>query len=288
MNQPLPGASLTRTTQRAGRVDLGLRRAPDGRSFIARQHATYPFHLCRPHHVGGDPAGMATLYLQSAAGGVFEHDRLAVDVTVEERAALHLTSQSSTIVHSMTGGTARLSLSVTAGTDALVEVLPEATILFPGARLETTTRISADETAIVCLGEGLIGHDPQGGDAMFERVLSTVIFETRDGRVLVEDRQAIDGTAFRALSGRQGPRATYGGLYLWAPRSDLDALAARVEQRIATLQDTYAGVSLLPEACGLAVRIIAADGLALRAGWIAIWQVLRLGLCGATPTPRRK
>jgi len=283
LNQPLPG------TARSGRVALTARRAPDGCSYIARQHATYPFHICRPHYVAGDPGGMATLYLQSSAGGVFEHDRLAMELTIDDGAALHVTSQGATIVHAMTGGEAHLATELSAGRHAIVELLPEATILFPGARLELATVVRADETAVVCVGEAILAHDPEGGGAIFERFTSDIRFETADGRTLAHDRQSVGGDAFRALaSDAARPFAGYAGIHLWAPRRDLVRLRSETAEALARLDGTYAGASILPGVCGLGIRILANDGVSLRRAWVTGWQVIHQVLFATLPSPRRK
>ena len=49
------------TTAGAGRAEIEFGRAPDGRTFIKQQFASYPFHVCRPHSFAGDPEGMITL-----------------------------------------------------------------------------------------------------------------------------------------------------------------------------------------------------------------------------------
>ncbi|MEZ5666031.1 MAG: urease accessory protein UreD [Alphaproteobacteria bacterium] len=289
MNQPLPVTVHTQPAGRSGRLALGLRRAPDGRSFIDRQHATYPFHICRPLYYGGDPNGMATLYLQSIAGGVFEHDRLAMALAVGPGAALHLTSQGATIVHAMTGGRARLASTVTAGAGAVAELLPEATILFPGADLETRTEVVADETAVVLVGESFIAHDPSGNGAPFGRLLTEVSFRTPDGRLLACDRQATSGAAFRALAAAGSRRfEAYAGIQLWAPRRDGTALLAACTGSAGVPDGVYFGASPLPHGCGIGMRILAADGASLKATIAILWRSLRRGLFEADPAPRRK
>jgi urease accessory protein len=59
-----------------GRVEIAFARDPSGRTYIRRQFVRYPYHVCRPLSFSGDPAGMATIYLQSCAGGIFRDDRL--------------------------------------------------------------------------------------------------------------------------------------------------------------------------------------------------------------------
>ena len=77
-------ASAGRRRDRDGRIELRFARGPDGSTHVERQLASYPFHLCRALRLPGDPDGMATLYLQSCAGGLFEHDRLSVSIVAGE------------------------------------------------------------------------------------------------------------------------------------------------------------------------------------------------------------
>ncbi len=280
-------------TARTGAIDLAFRRAPDGHTFIAHQRSGYPFHICRPHRDEGDPAGMATMYLQSVSGGVFEHDRLTMDFAAEARAAVHLTSQASTIVHAMTGGEARIATTLEAGPGAVLEYLPEATILFPGAALVSTTRVRAARDAVVLVGESFIAHDPDGGPegcaAPFRQVTTDVLLEDDGGALLARDRQAMSGTAFQAMSiGRDPAFTSCGTVFLWAPTADLPALQGAIDDAIAALPDVYAGVSPLPGGCGLSLRFVAVDGVSLQAAWRAGWSAVREVLFGAPPRPRRK
>ena len=68
------------------RLELAFEAAPDGRTYIASQYADYPFHVCRPHYLDPELPGMASLYLQSCAGGLFENDNLVSRVTVRQDA----------------------------------------------------------------------------------------------------------------------------------------------------------------------------------------------------------
>ncbi|HZF35124.1 MAG TPA: urease accessory protein UreD, partial [Candidatus Angelobacter sp.] len=82
-------------------AEITFARDPGGRTYVRRQHVSYPYHVCRALTFAGDPPGMATLYLQSCAGGIYRDDRLRERIVAEEGAAAHLTTQASTIVHSM-------------------------------------------------------------------------------------------------------------------------------------------------------------------------------------------
>ena len=71
------------------RLELSFAVGADGETQLTHQFAGYPFHLCRPFRLNGDPAGMLTLYLQSCSGGIYEGDRLSTFVQIAEGAAAH-------------------------------------------------------------------------------------------------------------------------------------------------------------------------------------------------------
>ena len=60
----------------SGRLDLAFAADGDGRTYLQRQYASYPFHVCRVHYHDKDHPGLATLYVQSCSGGIYEDDRL--------------------------------------------------------------------------------------------------------------------------------------------------------------------------------------------------------------------
>ncbi|MGH6961858.1 MAG: urease accessory protein UreD, partial [Dongiaceae bacterium] len=132
-----------------GHLELTFARDPSGRTYLRRQYAGYPYHVGRPLSFGGDPAGMATIYLQSSAGGIFRDDRLREDIVAEEGAAAHVTTQASTIVHGMDRGDARQDVLIEAAAGSFIEVLPDPFILFPQSRFASDVRIRAHETATV-------------------------------------------------------------------------------------------------------------------------------------------
>src|SRR5215470_13883408 len=91
----------------APHVDLGFSADRAGRTALRRQRVTYPFHVGRTWQVPGDPAGMATLYVQSCSGGLFQHDDLAWHIVASEGARAHVTTAAATIAHRMEDGHAR-------------------------------------------------------------------------------------------------------------------------------------------------------------------------------------
>ncbi len=274
---------------RAGRLEIEFARDRSGATFLNRQYASYPYHLCRPHRVEGDPEGMATLYVQSCAGGLFEHDRLVEVIHAGPGAGAHLTTQASAIVHGMSGGEARQSIAVEAETGAYVEMLPDPFILFPDASLALELRLRCHDAATVLAGESFLAHDPAGAGRAFDHLSTTIVIEGSDGEVVAQERGAVEGRDF--LAGRPGILGRFrclGTLVALHRGCSPEDLLDAVRDSVASEDGVHAGATTLPGGIGVVVRYLAVDGLALRRASGAAWAALRTLIVGASPRVRRK
>jgi urease accessory protein len=271
------------------RIELEFARAPSGETYLRRQHAAYPYHLCKPYRYAGDPEGMATLYLQSCAGGIYAGDRLEERILVGEGAAAQVTTQAASIVHSMIGSSAAQSVEIEAESGSFLEYLPDPLILFPHASFETRLRIRAAPEATVVACDSFLMHDPDAAGRAFDRLSAEIAAEASDGRLLALDRLEIAGAAMTSgLAGLSSRFAAHGSLWALCRSDAADRVVETVRECLAGIVGIYAGASRLPNQAGAAARILAEDGVALRAGLFAAWSGARLALTGRLPEPRRK
>lgn len=271
---------------------LELRFAPDaeGRSFLAQQFASYPFHVCRAQYLDPELLEMASLYLQSSAGGLFAGDRLSLEIATEAGAKAHVTTPASTIVHRMLAGDARQRALLRVGSGSFLEYLPEPVILFPQARLRSKLRLSLGEGATAILADAFLPHDPAGGHEPFGSYESETEIEDAGGRRLVLDRFRVSGADVHS-----GTAGLMGGLAMQAtilavssavaPEVLLTALRRGLET---SSPSVYGAASLLPNACGAWARLLAEDGAALTGAMAQLWASARGSVTGTRPQPRRK
>ena len=271
------------------RIELAIAAGDqDGPSHIRRQYASYPFHICRPHVFAGDPAGMITLYMQSASGGVYEGDRHTLSFTVEAGAQAHVTTQAATVVRSMERDSASITLAVEAGPASHLEFIPDATILFPEARLYSSLRVVADPTASVLISDAFLGHDPQDRQRPFGLMASDLTFARPGAEPCVRDRFVLTGSQFAAgLAGLNGRYAAHATLFAFHP-GDKGEAVLRALRAVLDMDGVYAGASPLPSGAGTWCRLLAEDGAALKTATTAAWSAVRWALCGTKPRPRRK
>lgn len=274
----------------SGLLDLEFAADADGRTFLKRQYARYPFHVCRLQYQDRALPELGTLYLQSCSGGIYEDDRLDLRLAMGEGAKAHVSTQAATVVHTMPAGSAEQRMRVACAPGSYLEYLPDPQILFPGSRCRSLISVGLGGDGIAVVSDSFLQHDPNGSDGTFAAYFSEIVIEGAGGAVLAIDRLNVDGLAFQSgCPGISGAYAAQGTMIVAG--LDLPAPALLVALRtIGPDGDAEAavGASQLPKSAGVVVRVLAADGAALKRAMHLAWCAVRTALTGAAPAERRK
>ncbi|MEE7456078.1 urease accessory protein [Methylorubrum populi] len=258
-----------------------------GTTVLSRQVVPYPFHITRAFRMHPESPDLATLYLQSASGGLYAADHLTLAVEARSGARAHVTTQAGTVVHRGGPEPSRQETRLTVAADAFLALNPDPLILFPGAHLAVSTAITAEPGARAIVTESIACHDPAGAGRPFDRLDLGLTIRTPDGRALVRERSRIDGTAFAAPDSPMGPHRAYGTMVVLGAPDDARLAGLRVRQA-ADAAGCLTGVSPLPNGAGLGLRLLAPDGGALSAGMDAVFRIVFEALSGCAPGRRRK
>ena len=273
-----------------GRLQAIFASGPGGKSYLARQYASYPFHLCRAQYLDPDLPEMASLYVQTSAGGIYSGDRLDVEVRTGTGARAHVTTQASTIAYRMPDGEARQRIHLSGGPGSLLEYLPDPTILFPEARLRSATTLEPAPGALIIAGDSFLPHDPAGGGRPFACCAGETRVVAPGGRLLSLDRFHIEGAAWTSgTAGVSGEHRMQGTLVAAGDAVAPETLLEALREGLATAPPAvYAAASSLPNRAGAWARLLATDGVALRRTMTQLWAALRTRLTGHPPAHRRK
>ena len=282
--------NVASTTRRlvSGRLDLEFAADADARTYLRRQYAGYPFHICRVQFQDRDIPDLATLYIQSCSGGVYEDDRLDFNLAVREHAQVHVSTQSATIVHTMPAGSAEQGVRIECEAGSYLEYLPDPQILFPGSSFRSGIRVRLCGNAVAVISDSFLRHDPTGKDGMFSAYSTEILIENSAGSALAIDRLKIDGGFQPSRPGILGSFAAQGTLMIAClhplPSATFEEL---LKVRLAE-GEAAIGVTELPKNAGMLVRVLAVDGAALKRAMQMVWSAARLALKGSRPMERRK
>lgn len=228
-----------------------------GRTVLRDQYVPYPFHITRPFHANPDRPDLATLYLQSASGGVYAGDDLSLTLAVGQGAAAHVTTQSATIVHECRDRPARLATTAVVEAGGFLALLPDPLVLFPGAEVAASLDVTLHAGARAILADAAAPFDPRGEGRRFRRFHGAIAVRDASGALLLSDRGGIDGAALTG-AGVLGSWRAWGVLLVLGPAELLPDPAAM--EAAADAAGCYAGASVAPGGLGLAVRVLGPDG----------------------------
>jgi urease accessory protein len=257
-----------------------------GRTVLRRQHVGYPFHVTRAFQLDRMRPDLATLYLQSASGGLYAADRLRLDLVVGAGAALNLTTQASTVVHDGRSQGSTMCQSVTVKDNAFCAIISDPYVLFPGADLHIATIATVAAGATLIMAEGFAAHDPHRRGRTFTRFSTDTRIMGLDGRPAVSDRGSIRGDDLSAGCGALGGMAAAGSVLMIAAPGRL-ADIAEIEAA-ADSCGCLAGVTAASNGVGLAMRMLAPDGGTLIRGIEAAFHLAARAALGVDLALRRK
>lgn len=271
---------------------LSFRADPRGRTYLHRRYVRHPFHLTRPFHLDRPHLpGLATLYLQSASGGLYAGDRLETEIAVEAGAAVHLTTQGSTIVHRADrgqGAATRTRIRLAPG--AFLALTPDPNILFAGAALDSRSLAEVPADATLVLGEAMLGHDPAPAVGAAPRPVARYLAEAEivvPGLGRAVDRQVFDGLAVPAALDPDGRFLAQAALYCIGPAFRAGAADALLAG-LAPPPGCIWGADLLPAGLGVWARVLAPSGHAVTAAMALLFEAAFRRQFGIAPAPRRK
>jgi urease accessory protein len=161
-------------------------------------------------------------------------------------------------------------------------------VLFPNSRLQSTVHVRLADGATAIIADAFLRHDPKQNGGVFSSYASEIVIGEATGQTLAIDRLAIDGSLFASehpgISGRFRAQATL----IVARRGGIPQAASEALGQVPCSDEAAIGISRLPNSAGIMVRMLAADGVALRQILQACWATARFALKGAYPAERRK
>jgi len=248
---------------------------PGGRARLADLYMRDPLRVLFPRPAEDEPM---TAVLATTSGGLVGGDRLATEIAAEPGTRLQVTGQAAEKIYRSIGPDTEVSLSLTAGAGALVELLPQGTILFNGARLKRLVAIDAAEDAAVLTGEIVTLGRIASGERVTQGLLHDRWSVRRGGRLVWADALLLDGDIGATLA---LPSGFDGAVSLGTAVHVAPDVAERLELARALLdsvpEGVRAGASLVN---GLLVaRFLSKDAAALRAAFGGFWKAYRAGAC---------
>ena len=266
-------------------LSLEFARSHNGKTYLEKQYASYPYHICRAQYYENDPSGMANIYIQSASGGIYENESLTTNIVAKLSSFSHVTTQASTIVHGMNNGEAHQTVNVNATQNAYTEYVADPLILFPESKLSSTINVYADETSTAVIADSFIIHFLNGEDQLFNQLRSCINIYTEKLEILAKDVYLMNPKNFLS---NMHKFIGMGTISIINRSSIKKGLLESLQINLRKNESVYGGATYLPNGCGIIIKFLSPDGDILKKTLIELWILIRKAIVGIKPKVRRK
>ena len=255
-------------------LELGFEQR-SGRTVLKHRRQRGPLAVQRTFHPEGETCH---LYLLHPPGGVAGGDRLTIEIGMSPQTSALVTTPGATKFYNSTGPTAQ-QLQHFSVDQGCLEWLPQENIFFPDAAVELKTEIDLYGDAryigweFNCLGRPVIGECFDQGHVLFSTRLM------RDGRPLLIDRLAVDGSSLSGLATLRDQPVIATLVATGADREVID------KAREITSEAAETGVTLLGDV--LVCRYLGDSTEQARKLFVAVWRAIRPMLIGKVAVPPR-
>jgi urease accessory protein len=267
-------------TKGAAEIRFGCR---GGMTRLDHLYQRDPLRVLFPAPAAGDPL---LAVLLTTSGGLVAGDRLDIAVGLAAGAAAHVTAAAAEKIYRSTGPTTTIRQSLSAASGAMLEFLPQETILFEGARLRRETTVDLAPGAAFLGGDIVVFGRRARGEKFTKGFLREVWEVRREGRLIWGDALHLedDIAAIIADPACFDGAAAFATMILAPPGQDPSSLVegARETQSADAADGLRAGVTAV---AGLLIaRWLAADAAALRRAYAGLAGHLRQDAMGLLPS----
>jgi urease accessory protein len=289
LDRPLEGGLPVGAPGKVGVLELTLVRH-GGTTRIERQYQRAPLHTYRPIHLDANLPEMAFVFVQQFGDGFVDGDRCRIDIDCGADAAVHVTTQAATNLYRAERNFAAQLVDLRAARGAVLEYLPDPVVPFRGSRFFQRTRVTADPDSTVILAEVVLpGRVARGELHAYDLYWAETEARRPDGTLLLADTlrlRPVEGEGPRSLA-LLGERDVVATLYVLTQRAPAGELVELLRRALAG-SDVLAGVSELPNGCGVSARFLGPTSKSVRAALANAWNAARLALLGAPAPDLRK
>lgn len=254
--------------------------AQGGRTRLASHYATGPQRVHRALHLDAAVPGMAFAFIQSVSGGVLQGDRLGVEITVQQGAQAHVTTQSATKLYRMDRNYATQRVRVRVEAGAYLELLPDYLIPYRNARFYQEVELEVADDATLLFSDALApGRAASGETFAYDLLCARVQARDLAGGLRFTDTLLLEpGRCDPRRSGLLAGRSDVGTLYVLTRAIGAADLADRLDDCVRAVPGVVGGASWLPDV--VVARVLGDSSRAIQAALQNAWRTVRKTILG--------
>ena len=243
-------------TGKVGIIKLELE-SRHSKTILSKQFTQQPLQVQRVLYLDSNLPGLAYVYLLSTSGGILQGDRYTSEITLNNNAMAHITTQGATRIYGMNADYATYTTKLYVNAGCYLEYIPDQIIPYAKSRYYQMTDVTVHDAATLIHSEILA----PGRTAMKESFVYDICnlrfrYQNQD-KILVYDNTKIEPAkqAIRDL-GVMSDDQFLGTTYIISKQCDLNGLRDDILSHMQQIESISFGVSTLANNSGIIIRML--------------------------------
>jgi len=242
-----------------GALALRLEENPQTKkTVITDQFSRVPLFTQKALYMEESCPSMAYIYIMTPSGGILQGDRNRIDLTLYNRAQVHVTTQGATRIYRMEKNYATQIVNVNIGENCYLEYIPDQIIPYKNSRFYQIVNARVHESGTFVYSEMLTPGRVASDEAFqYDILYMTTKATNQDGRLRFIDTYVLEPKKVGLHEiGLLGEYAVVGNLYSLTKLGFNKQLIQEINKCLTSFHNVEAGVTLLPNDSGTMARIL--------------------------------
>jgi len=227
------------------------------KTVITHQKSQVPLYIQKALYYDETFPSMSHLFVLSPSGGILQGDRYRIDITLTKNAISHITTQGATRIYKMNSNYATQIINLNVDKNCYLEFIPEQLIPYKNSRYFQKINFNVDKTATLVYSEIIVPGRVAMGELFDYDIcyLKSVAMSKQeilfnDSCILEPKKQKIN------LSSVLGNNTVLASVYVLTKKENISVLKEKINCYLEENGEVEGGVSILPNNCGIGIRIL--------------------------------
>ena len=240
-----------------GYLSLGLKRDPhSGKTIVQEQNSQAPLLTQRALYYETELPSMAYLQIVSPSGGILQGDRYRMDISLNDNALAHLTTQGATRLYRMDSNFATQLVNVTVGENCYLEFIPDQIIPYRNSRFYQKISLDVHDNASMIYSEIIVpGRIAMNESFEYDICYLKTIAKNQDKIRFVDVAMLEPKKQNLNTFGILGKQTVVGTIYIITKRDYTTELCNEINSSLKNIAKISFGASILPHDLGILVRL---------------------------------
>ena len=247
---------------RAGKIGaLMLRLESDpatGKTCVKEQYSKVPLFTQRALYLEESLPSMAYMYIISPSGGILQGDRYRMDISLNNKAYAHITTQGATRLYRMEKNYATQIVNVIVNEDCYFEFVPDQIIPYRDSRFYQKVNLKVHDNATMIYSETIVpGRVARGESFEYDICYMKALAKNQNDTLRFIDIAILEPKRRNLMKlGILDNFTVVGNVYILTKAKYITELNEVVNSRLQNFPNVSGGATILPHNSGLLVRIL--------------------------------